>query len=97
MTLSKEDLCRLFDIDASHTVVCTEEFSAKKDGTRYTTYWFDEHNPENTLVARLRAWSNVGLKPPYRTQTGWERFSIKGDLLDREVRYSKRKDNNYLH
>lgn len=97
MNERKEDLSSLFDIDDKHSVNCTEEFSTKKGGTHYTTFWYEEHDTENTVVARLRAWTNVGLNPPYRTQIGWERFSVSGELLDREVRYSKRNDNNYLH
>lgn len=97
MSEQDTEISTLFDIDEKHNVNCTEEFSTKKNGTHYTTYWYDEYDTNDVIVARLRAWSNVGLSPPYRTQIGWERFSVSGDLLDREVRYSKRKDNNYLH
>lgn len=97
MRVSQHDISQLFDIDDAHTVQCVEEFSTRQNATHYTTYWYHEHDPKSNLVARLRAWVNVGLSPPYRTQTGWERFSVNGELLDREVRYSKRKDNEYLH
>ena len=67
------------------------------NGTVFEVQWLEEHNEDETLVARYRSWTQQAQKPPYRKQVGWERYSLKGQLLDREVRYSKRDNNDWLH
>lgn len=87
----------LFDIPQSHSLTLHQGSTQKRDSTIYETRWMDEHDCNSRLIARFRTWTNRQLKPPYKQQTGWERFSTKGVLLDREVRYFERDNNDYLH
>ena len=68
-----------------------------RNSTVLEVQWLEEHNEDETLVARYRSWTNQSQRPPYNKQVGWERFSVKGQLLAREVRYSKRDTNDWLH
>lgn len=87
----------LFAVQGNHTLKLATTRSIKRDSTIYETCWLSEHDERKNLVARYRTWTNRSLKPPYRQQTGWERYSLSGELLDREIRYSKRADMMYLH
>ncbi len=88
---------RLFALPETHSLVLSSSRSITRDSTVYETRWLDEHDQSRKLIARFRTWTNQSLKPPYRKQVGWERYSLCGKLLDREIRYSKRPDNGYLH
>lgn len=87
----------LFDVPPTHSLKLSSSRKIEKDSVVYETRWLDEFDDSETLVARFRTWTNRSLKPPYRKQLGWERFSLSGNLLDREVRYSKRDDQEFLH
>ncbi len=88
---------QLFDLPEQHCLTLSSSNRVEQDSMVYETQWLEEHDASNTLIARFRTWKNRSLKPPYRKQSGWERFSLSGHLLDREVRYSKRDDMDYLH
>jgi len=88
---------RLFGLEPEHSLILASQQRVKRDSVVYETRWLDEHDKSKKLIARFRTWSNQALKPPYRKQLGWERYSLTGELLDREVRYSKREDDEYLH
>lgn len=88
---------QMFNLPKEHRLTITSHRQIEQNSTVFKTSWFDEHDEEENLIAQFRAWTNQSLKPPYRKQRGWERFSLSGELLDREVRYSKRPTNDYLH
>jgi len=92
-----EQFERLLRINNQHQLSVRSSHTEKRGNTHFQTHWLDERDAEQTLVARIRAWTNESSHPPYRKQIGWERYSLKGDLLDREVRYSKRSNNDWLH
>lgn len=92
-----EEYAELFGLTATHSLTLQPESSVTRDSTIYKTRWIEEHDSNSRMIARFRAWTNRQLKPPYKRQTGWERFSLTGALLDREVRYSERDDTEYLH
>lgn len=94
---SDAELEDLFGLEPAHSLVLASRQRVKRDSTVYETRWLDEHDETKKLIARFRTWSNQTLKPPYRKQLGWERYSLSGELLDREVRYSKRDDDEYIH
>lgn len=87
----------LFGIPEQHSLTLSKNSSVKRRSTVYETRWFEEQDEQGAIIARYRAWSNQNLDPPYRKQQGWERFSLSGNLLDREVRYSQRDSHQYLH
>lgn len=87
----------LFDLPDDHTLKQISCKTVERDSVVYETQWLNELDASSQLVARFRTWTNRSLKPPYRRQSGWEKFSASGNLLDREVRYSKRDDMSYLH
>lgn len=81
------DYAALFGIDPTHTLrLVGRRRRAGAEGLDETR-WLDEHDAERRLVARYRTWTRRATRPPYRRQLGWERFSLAGELLDREVRY----------
>ena len=87
----------LFDVPEGHTLKLASSKTVERNSVMCEIRWLDELDSGCRLVARFRTWTNRSLKPPYRRQRGWEKFSVSGNLLDREVRYSKRDDMSYLH
>jgi len=92
-----QELTGLLDLPDNHSIELMSSSKVERDSVVYETQWLNEHDDSRQLVARFRIWANRSLKPPYRKQRGWEKFSLNGALLDREVRYSKRDDMTYLH
>ena len=92
-----QDCAELFDVPEGHTLKLASSKTVERNSVVYETRWLNELDPGCRLVARFRTWTNRSLKPPYLRQRGWEKFSVSGNLLDREVRYSKRDDMSYLH
>jgi hypothetical protein len=88
---------QLFGLSQSHSLTLSQSHAETRNDTVFEVQWLEEHNDECKLVARYRSWTKQSKKPPYRKQIGWERFCAKGQLLDREVRYSKRDKNDWLH
>lgn len=88
---------RLIGIPSQHSLTISSKKRLQRNGIVYDTHWLEEYNANKTLIARFRTWTHQSLKPPYRKQVGWERFSLSGKLLDREVRYSRRASGEYLH
>jgi len=86
-----------FNLPENHSLTLSQTNKNTVGSTVTATTWFEEYDEANTLVSRYRTWTNRSLKPPYRSQIGWEKFSLSGQLLDREVRYSRRSDLSYLH
>lgn len=68
-----------------------------RNGTRYHTQWFSAIHQSTNECRRYRVWLNEGLSPPYRKQQGWELFDTTGYAVDREIRYSRRNNDDYLH
>lgn len=92
-----QDFARLFDLPDNHSLTMSDVNRVEKNRMIYETRWLDEHDHNNNLIARFRTWTNRSLQPPYRRQTGWEQYSLSGDLLDREIRYSKRDTMDFVH
>ena len=88
---------QMFVLPEQHSLKLSSSRKVKRDSMIFETRWLDEHDSHNKLIARFRTWTNLSLSPPYRKQVGWERFSLSGKLLDREIRYSKRPTDDYLH
>ncbi|MFK7996652.1 MAG: hypothetical protein AB8B87_21125 [Granulosicoccus sp.] len=97
LNITPPDYAELFNLPETHTLKLCSTKKVERNSTVYETRWLLEHDDNQTLIARFRTWSKRSLKPPYRKQFGWERFSASGNLLDREVRYSKRDNQEYLH
>ncbi len=99
--MSKDDSASrfrtLFNLPDEHQLTLSGSRSETRNGQEYESHWLEEHDAQSRLIARFRTWTRQSLRPPYRTQIGWERYSLKGELLDREVRYSRREGTNYLH
>ena len=88
---------QLFGLAKTHSLTMARTHVVTRDSTVFEVQWLEEHNEDNKLVARYRSWTNKSQKPPYRKQVGWERYSLSGKILDREVHYSKRDTNDWLH
>ncbi len=99
MALSHKEIIRRFDIRPEHTLTEPESDARvhKKHNAICDTKWFIELDNRQKVVARYRSWISRSLKPPYRQQFGWERYSASGELMDREVRYHERDTMEYLH
>ena len=94
---SVREFRKIVKLSEHHSLTISGSHKETRGNTVYETQWLDEKNAEEVVVARFRQWTNQSTKPPYRKQIGWERFSAKGALLDREIRYSKRDTNEWLH
>jgi len=94
---ASQDYEQLFALPESHSLKLSSNRCTTRNSTVYETRWMDEYDVNDKLIARFRTWTNQAQKPPYRKQIGWERYSLTGKLLDREIRYSRRPDNEYLH
>ena len=92
-----DNYASLFGLAHGHRLRQQSRQQVERDGVHYETRWLNEFDTDNRLVARYRTWQNVAQNPPYRRQTGWEKYSLAGDLIDREVRYSKRESTDYVH
>lgn len=91
------EIIQRFDLKTGHTLKLQSHNKIRKGGTMYETIWYDERDSDHKLVSRFRVWINQDGNPPYRRQIGWEQYALSGELLDREVRYSKRENLEYLH
>lgn len=87
----------MLGLPQDHSLELTSSHTNRLNGTKHEVCWLYEYDARQQRIARVRTWNNRSSSPPYRTQQGWERFSLSGALLDREVRYSKRDDMSYLH
>lgn len=94
---SAPDYRALFAVRDNHTLSVSSTRSASRDGSVFETLWLNERDAHKRLIARYRTWTNQSLSPPYRSQRGWERYSPTGDLLDREIRYTRRDTMEYVH
>lgn len=50
---------------------------------------YREHDSSQTTLALYRVWERTGLAPPHPREQGFEKLTIRGQLVDREVRYSR--------
>jgi len=97
MKISAEHLRDWAGIDHNWTVQELNTHQEVKNGTRYQVTWYTAVSCGDSECRRYRVWLNEGLSPPYRRQQGWELFDATGSMCDREIRYSKRDDNAYVH
>ncbi len=91
------DYAVMFALPSEHRLTESRRAKTSGEGTSDETRWLEEYDAQDQLVARFRTWTKQSLRPPYRKQVGWERFSLSGELLDREVRYTRRMVEGYLH
>ncbi len=87
----------LFNLSQEHSLSVCRSHREVRNGMQCDVQWLEEYNAQDDLIARSRLWTHAARKPPYKKQNGWEKFSIDGQLLDKEVRYSQRQSNEWLH
>lgn len=88
---------KLFGLPQNHSLTVFQTQTQTRNSTVFEVQWLEERNQDNTVIARYRSWTRHTQRPPYRRLKGWERFCITGELLDREVRYSQRDSNDWMH
>jgi len=96
-SISAEHLRDWAKIDHHWQIETLNSYTEIRDGTRYHTQWFSAIHETTAECHRYRVWLNEGLSPPYRKQQGWELFDTTGYAVDREIRYSRRNNSDYLH
>ncbi len=80
-------LREVFDIaDNNHIELCDTRKRTMSSGYR-TSQFYKETDSTDRVVARYRVWTSSQSSNVTRIQTGFEKFSSKGELQDREVRY----------
>lgn len=97
MKISTDQLRTWADISGEWRLQIANTHKEVRNGTRYQVTWFTAVSDETKECRRYRVWLNEALSPPYRKQHGWELFDSTGDVCDREIRYSQRKGDDYLH
>lgn len=88
--MSLDDYAAIFAIDAAHRLSLSRQIRTRRADTLHETRWIEERDADDRLIARFRTWTNRCSRAPHRTQFGWERWSLDGQLLDREIRFSTR-------
>jgi hypothetical protein len=86
-----------FELPAEHHLEVTSHHRLQRGDSVLITRWMEQYDASKSLVARFRTWTRQGLKPPYQSQIGWERYSLTGEMLDREIRFARRTSQAYLH
>ena len=94
---SLDDYRTLFAVAPEHALGRTGGKRTERHGRTRECDWFEERDARGRLIACYRAWRERGARPPHRTESGWERWSPRGELLDREVRFSNRASVAALH
>ena len=95
--LDVADYAALFGLRPRHSLAPRRHDRTRHGDTVHETRWLDEHDADGRLVARYRTWVKRSATPPGRNQFGWERWSLEGEMLDREVRYSSAASIAALH
>ena len=83
------ELRDIFSIEPHH---CLELQSAREriaPGGQRMSAMYNETDESMAIVALYRIWINQSAHPPYRLTRGWEKYTPKGELQDRETRYSR--------
>ncbi len=91
------DITQRFEINPGHSITVQNQQANSNSIHHCETCWYLEKDASNTTIARYRTWTTTALLPPYRKQIGWERYTVDGRLLSREVRYSKQDQPSQLH
>lgn len=85
------DLYRpMLGISSEHTLELADTRKSSLHWSQRESLLLKEFDTNSKLIAHYRVWDQQSNKAPYRRQRGWEKYSLDGDLLDREVRYSRR-------
>ncbi len=92
-----QEITNRFDIPSGNTLKVQNKEKHNNKQQQCETCWYLEKDNNNQTIARYRTWRTTALLPPYRTQTGWERYTPDGKLLAREVRYSEHRNTQCLH
>lgn len=97
MKICADQLRKWADISCEWRLQVLNTHAEVINGTRHQVTWFTAISDRTNECRRYRVWFNEELSPPYRKQHGWEQFDSAGDVCDREIRYSRRSSNDYLH
>lgn len=80
---------QLLSIRSGHLLELADSKQTKDTPSKRESHLFKEIGPDNKLLAHYRVWTQQSSQPPFRQQNGWEKYSPDGELLVREVRYSR--------
>ncbi|MBX2883786.1 MAG: hypothetical protein KTR32_27785 [Granulosicoccus sp.] len=97
MPLDPETYRHLLAVDTAHTLELADSRVKDKSGVEQESHLLRELDADHNIVAHYRVWTHQSLKPPYRRQRGWEKYSPGMTLLDREIRFSTPENGNTLH
>lgn len=97
MSVDTESFRLLLAVDATHTLEIADSHILDKRGMEQESHLLLERDSDNKLIAHYRVWTHQSLKPPYRRQRGWEKYTPGMTLLDREIRFSTPENGNTLH
>ncbi len=95
MDISKNDplingigmLREIFAIAESNNVELCDSRERRVNSGYRTSQFYKERDSSDRVVAHYRVWTACQNRKVARTQAGFEKFSVKGELQDREVRY----------
>lgn len=89
MDINPNKYRNLLAIKSGHLLELADSKRTSAEAGERESHLFKELNDNQELVAHYRVWNHQSNRPPFRLQKGWEKYSPTGELLIREVRYSR--------
>ncbi|MBX2825512.1 MAG: hypothetical protein KTR33_12335 [Gammaproteobacteria bacterium] len=97
MSFDPDNYRELLSVAADHTLELAHSHLPDSTSEERESHLLRELDDTSRVVAHYRVWTRQSLKPPYRRQRGWEKYSSDMTLLDREIRYSMPEPGITLH
>jgi len=96
MDINPNKYRNLLAIKSGHLLELADSKITSENSGERESHLFKELDSDQTLVAHYRVWEQQSSRPPFRGQKGWEKYSPSGELLIREVRYSRLQEDDVV-
>lgn len=90
-------LREIFDIAADSNILVSDARERVSVKGERSSVLYREFDSSKKLKALYRVWHQTSAKAPFRRQTGWEKLSPAGELLDREMHFDESSPDIDLH
>ena len=89
MTTREQQLRQIFAINEEHIIELGDARERTWPSGERSSLFYRERDSSDQLVACYRVWTQQSSKPPFKSQSGFEKFSPDGTLQDREMRFGQ--------
>jgi len=97
MSIDPDSYRQLLSVADDHTLELAHSHVPNSSTEERESHLLRERDGHLRVVAHYRVWTKQSLRPPYRRQRGWEKYSTAMKLLDREIRYSLPENGATVH